>query len=200
MAGNAALSVGVLALQGAFREHVRMLHSLGAQAREVRLPGDLEGLQGLILPGGESTTISRLMTDYALWDPVRQFAAAGGGVWGTCAGAIMLARTIEGVSPNLGTQPGLELLDITVRRNAFGRQVDSFAVPLEVRGLDGPFPAVFIRAPLIERAGPEVEVLATQAGGAVLVRRGRVMASSFHPELTTDSRLHSLFLAGLSQL
>lgn len=194
------MNIGVLALQGAFREHKRVLATLGVNAVEVRLPADLAGLNGLILPGGESTTICRLMTDFGLWQPIREFHKRGGALWGTCAGAILLARDVEGVSPNLGEQPSLDLLDITIRRNAFGRQVDSFDVPLQIKGLPEPFPAVFIRAPVIERVGVGVEVLAEHEGNVVLARAGRVMASSFHPELSGDSRLHELFLALVAEL
>ncbi|EYB67698.1 glutamine amidotransferase subunit PdxT [Deinococcus phoenicis] len=187
--------IGVLALQGAFREHRQRLESLGAPVREVRLPGDLVGLGGLVIPGGESTTIARLMTDFGLWAPVRDFHAAGGAIWGTCAGAILLAREVGGAPPQFGGhQDSLALMDLTVRRNAFGRQVDSFHTPLDVRGLTAPFPAVFIRAPVIERVGEGVEILARHAGQIVLARQGRLLASSFHPELTPDARLHALFL------
>lgn len=187
--------VGVLALQGAFREHRLRLEALGARVREVRLPADLAGLGGLVLPGGESTAIARLMTAAGLWTPVREFHASGGALWGSCAGLILLAREVEGAPPQFGGhQDSLGLLDAAARRNAFGRQVDSFRAPLDVRGLDSPFPAVFLRAPVIERPGPGVEVLATYAGRAVLVRQGRVLACAFHPELTPDPRLHELFL------
>lgn len=187
------MKIGVLALQGAFREHVQMLRAIGVEPSEVRLAGDLDGLDGLILPGGESTTMCRLMTDFGLWSPVRAFHAAGRALWGTCAGAILLANEVAGVSPNLGGQPSLELLNVTIRRNAFGRQVDSFTTDIAVKGLEEDFPAVFIRAPVFTRVGPEVEVLADLDGQTVLVRQGRVVASSFHPELSGDSRLHELF-------
>lgn len=191
----AAPRIGVLALQGAFREHRQRLESLGARVSEVRLPTDLAGLDGLVLPGGESTTIARLMTDFGLWEPLRAFHASGGALWGTCAGAILLARGVRGAPPQFGGQQrSLAVMDLTVRRNAFGRQVDSFEVPLEIRGLDASFPAVFIRAPVIEAAGPQVEVLARHAGQIVLARQGRLLASAFHPELTSDLRLHALFL------
>jgi len=187
--------IGVLALQGAFREHRQRLESLGARVSEVRLPADLADLDGLVLPGGESTTIARLMTDFGLWAPLRDFHAAGGALWGTCAGAILLAREVRGAPPQFGGQQrSLALMDLTVRRNAFGRQVDSFGVPLAVQGLDSPFSAVFIRAPVIEEVGEGVQVLARHAGQIVLARQGRLLASSFHPELTPDSRLHALFL------
>ncbi len=176
-----------MALQGAFREHRLALQSLGAPVREVRLPGDLEGLAGLVMPGGESTTMTQLLLEYGLDQPLRDF---GGAVWGTCAGAILLAREIAGAPQ----QFSLGLLDMRVRRNAYGRQRDSFEEPLSVEGLDEPFPAVFIRAPVIEEVSPGVEVLAEREGAPVLVRSGRLLASTFHPELSGDSRLHALFL------
>ncbi|AFZ69110.1 pyridoxal 5'-phosphate synthase glutaminase subunit PdxT [Deinococcus peraridilitoris] len=188
------MNIGVLALQGAFREHRRLLEQLGASVREVRLPTDLQGLSGLIIPGGESTTMGKLMLDYGLREPLRAFAAQGHAVWGTCAGAILLARDIRGVPPQFGTQPSLDLLDMTVRRNAFGRQVDSFEESLQIEGLESSFPAVFIRAPVIESVGARVNVLARHQGQIVLVRQGALLASSFHPELTHDTRLHELFL------
>ncbi|AWN23135.1 pyridoxal 5'-phosphate synthase glutaminase subunit PdxT [Deinococcus irradiatisoli] len=189
-----APQIGVLALQGAFREHKRLLETQGAQVREVRLPHQLEGLSGLILPGGESTTIGNLMVEYNLIPAIQDFHASGGVVFGTCAGAILLARTIHGTPPQFGAQPSLDLMDITVKRNAFGRQVDSFRTPLEVSGFKTPFPAVFIRAPIIEAVGEEVEVLSRHQGQIVLARSGRLLAGSFHPELTGDPRIHELFL------
>ena len=194
---GAVPEVGVLALQGAYREHAARLRSLGAPVREVRLAGDLDGLAGLVLPGGESTTMVRLMNEYALWAPLRDFHARGGALWGTCAGAILLAAEVTGTSPAAPAQPSLGLIDVTVQRNAFGRQLDSFTTPLDVVGLHAPFPAVFIRAPVITHAGPGVEVLARHGGETVLARQGRVLASSFHPELTPDARLHELFLGML---
>lgn len=194
MSDRLSLKVGVLALQGAFREHRRMLESLGAQVREVRLPADLEGLAGLVIPGGESTTMGKLMMDYGLRDPIRDFHAAGGAIFGTCAGAILLSTQVLGAPPQFGHQPSLSLMDISVQRNAFGRQVDSFQTSLEVTGLDMPFPAMFIRAPVIGAVGAGVQVLARQGGQVVLARQGRLLASSFHPELTDDPRIHGLFL------
>ncbi|WP_291427832.1 pyridoxal 5'-phosphate synthase glutaminase subunit PdxT [Deinococcus sp.] len=185
--------IGVLALQGAFREHRRRLESLGVGVTEVRLGSDLHGLSGLILPGGESTTMARLMTEYALWEPVRAFHAAGGHLWGTCAGAILLSREVQGAPPQFGRQDSLNLLDVTVQRNAFGRQIDSFTTELTVRGLNNGFAAVFIRAPAFSRVGEGVEVLASHGEQAVMVRSGRVTATAFHPELTPDVRLHALF-------
>ena len=186
--------IGVLALQGAFREHRQRLESLGVAVTEVRLGSDLHGLSGLILPGGESTTMARLMTEYALWEPVRAFHAAGGHLWGTCAGAILLSREVQGAPPQFGRQDSLNLLDVTVQRNAFGRQIDSFTTDLPVRGLDSGFAAVFIRAPAFPRVGDGVEVLASYGEQAVMVRSGRVIASAFHPELTPDVRLHAMFV------
>ncbi len=187
---GAGLVVGVLALQGDFREHRLMLERLGARTREVRKPADLAGLHGLIIPGGESTTIHKLMTAYELAGPIQEFAAAGGVVYGTCAGLITVARdTVEGAPPTLG------LMDIVARRNAFGRQVRSFEADLEVEGLrSGPLRAVFIRAPWVESAGPRVEVLATWEGHIVAAREGGVLVTAFHPELTDDARLHELFI------
>ncbi|WP_221088805.1 pyridoxal 5'-phosphate synthase glutaminase subunit PdxT [Deinococcus aquaedulcis] len=192
--------VGVLALQGAFREHRARLEALGAAVAEVRLPGDLAGLSGLILPGGESTTMARLMGEFGLWAPVRDFHAAGGHLWGTCAGAILLAREVQGAPPQFGHQDSLALLDVTVQRNAFGRQIDSFTTDLKLEGLDAPLPAVFIRAPAFARVGEGVQVLATHEGQTVAVQQGRVLATAFHPELTGDLRLHELFLNRLRTL
>ncbi len=188
------MNIGVLALQGAFREHRRMVERLGVDVTEVRLPADLAGLSGLIIPGGESTTMGKLMLDYGLKEPIQNFYAAGGAVFGTCAGAILLSRTVLGAPPQFGHQPSLDLMDISVQRNAFGRQVDSFQTELDIAGLQGPFPAMFIRAPVIGAVGEGVEVLARHEGRVVLARQGRLLASSFHPELTGDTRVHELFL------
>jgi len=194
------LRIGVLALQGAFREHRRMLERLGAEVCEVRLPADLDGLAGLVIPGGESTTMGKLMLDYGLRDPIRDFHAAGGAIFGTCAGAILLSREVLGAPPQFGHQPGLELMDLSVQRNAFGRQVDSFQTDLDVSGLGSPFPAMFIRAPVIGAVGEGVQVLARYGGQVVLAREGRLLASSFHPELTDDARIHELFLSMVQQM
>ena len=187
-------SIGVLALQGAFREHKRLLQTLGAEVSEVRLPHQLDGLTGLILPGGESTTIGKLMVEYGLIEAVQAFHAGGGAIFGTCAGAILLARTIHGTPPQSGVQPSLSLMDITVQRNAFGRQIDSFRTTLDISTFETPFPAVFIRAPIIESVGEGVDVLARHNGQIVLARSGNLLAGSFHPELTGDARVHELFL------
>ncbi len=187
--------VGVLALQGDFREHKAVLRALGVEAKEVRKPEHLEGLKALIVPGGESTTIGKLARAFGLEEAVRRRVEEGSlALFGTCAGAIWLAREILGYPD----QPRLGALDVAVERNAFGRQVESFREELEIQGL-GPFPGVFIRAPLFRRLGPRVEVLARLGEDPILVREGRILASSFHPELTGDPRLHRFFLelAGL---
>lgn len=187
--------IGVLALQGAFREHARMLRSLGAAVREVRLPSHLEGLDGLVIPGGESTSIGRLMTAYRLLGPLREFALARP-VMATCAGLIVLAERLNGG----GRQPLLEILDVVVERNGYGRQVDSFEAPVDllppvVEGAD-PFMGVFIRAPRIVSVGPRTRVIATVPDDEpVGVLEGHILALTFHPELTSDSRLHEFFLS-----
>jgi 5'-phosphate synthase pdxT subunit len=173
------LRIGVLAVQGNFREHADVLRRLGAEPVEVRLPAELDGLDGLILPGGESTAITRLMRLYGLDEALRTFDAP---IFGTCAGMIVLDRE------HLG------LADITVRRNAFGRQVRSFEADIDVGHGDEPVRAVFIRAPWIDDAGPDVEVLAEVDGHPVLARQGRILVAAFHPELTDDTRIHELFL------
>mgnify|MGYP005847907257 FL=1 len=187
-------TIGVLALQGAFVEHEQVLRGLGAEVREVRLPHQLQDLDGLIIPGGESTTIGKLATEYGLVEPIREMARAGVPIWGTCAGMIILAKEVTGHE-----QPLVGVMDIVVRRNAFGRQVDSFVEDLQVPAFgEGarPFPGVFIRAPLIESVGPAVEVLARlPEGGIVAARQGNLLATAFHPELTGDPRFHRYFLA-----
>jgi len=173
------LRIGVLALQGNFREHAAMLRRIGAQPVEVRKPEQLDGLDGLVIPGGESTTFMRLMQLYGLDEAIKSY---GGPVFGTCAGMIVLDRD------HLG------LVDVSVRRNAFGRQVASFETDLDVAGEDEPMRAVFIRAPWVEDVGSDVEVLAVVDGRPVLARQGRFLVASFHPELTDDTRLHERFL------
>lgn len=189
-------TVGVLALQGAFIEHINTLRALGVGAVEVRLPQQLDALDALIIPGGESTTIGKLADTYALLEPLRRFSAAKP-VWGTCAGMIMLARDIGRAQPLIG------VMDIAVNRNAFGRQVDSFETDLPIPALGpAPFRAVFIRAPIVSGVADGVEVLARLDGGQIVaVRQGRWLATAFHPELTPDDRLHRYFVtdvAGLS--
>lgn len=185
--------IGVLALQGAFIEHENVLARLGVRPVEVRLPEHLEGLDGLIIPGGESTTMGLLAQKWGLLEPLRAFARSGRPIWGTCAGMILLAKEVVDGVPG---QPILGLMDITVRRNAFGRQVDSFEADLEIPALGNPpFHAVFIRAPIIERVGPGVDVLASlEDGTAVAVQQGNLLATAFHPELTGDVRFHRYFL------
>ncbi len=188
------MKIGVLALQGDFAEHQVMLETLGAEVVQVRLPEHLNGLSGLIIPGGESTTIGKLATAYGLMEPLRSFGQKQA-IWGTCAGAIFLAKDAH------RPQPLLALMDIVIERNAFGRQVDSFEVDLKVPGLDPdekkdvPFHAVFIRAPLIESVGKGVEVISTlEDGRIVAARQGKLLATSFHPELTRDNRFHRYFM------
>jgi 5'-phosphate synthase pdxT subunit len=191
-----SVKIGVLAIQGDFREHQQVLNSLGVEVVQVRLPKHLEGLAGLIVPGGESTTIGMLAREYGLEEAVRERVQADTlAVWGTCAGAIWLARRISQY-PN---QPRLGCMDITIQRNGYGRQVDSFEADLQVRGLSEPFRAFFIRAPLILEVGPEVDVLAEYQGMPVLVQAGRLWASTFHPELAGDARLHDIFVRCLSK-
>jgi len=191
--------IGVLALQGDFEAHCRTLRGLGVEAVEVRRPNQLEDLNGLVLPGGESTTLLNLMQDGPWFEELRKYHERGGAILATCAGAILLSREVR----NPG-QPSLGLLDAVIQRNGFGRQVDSFEAELEVEGYDGPLHAVFIRAPRFLELGPGVDVLARLGGEhvgelvesaePVLVRQGRILAGTFHPELTADSRLHRQFV------
>jgi 5'-phosphate synthase pdxT subunit len=188
------MQVGVLALQGDFIEHQRIMASLGADVRQVRLPDHLEGLRGLVIPGGESTTIGKLAVDFGLMDPLREFGKDHA-LWGTCAGSIFLSKDAA------RSQPLLNLMDIKVARNAFGRQVDSFEIDLQMSCLGqgdeepAPFHAIFIRAPLIQSTGAGVQVLASLPDGRVVAaRQNRWLATSFHPELTDDPRFHQYFL------
>ena len=189
------MKIGVLALQGAFIEHEQALQRIGVEAREVRLPEHLEGLDGLIIPGGESTTIGKLAVQYGLMEPIRAMAAAGKLLWGTCAGMIFMAKDVGRDQPLLG------LMDVTVQRNAFGRQVDSFETDLDVPAIitpenKRPFHAIFIRAPFIESVGAGVDVLAALSNGAIVAaRQGRLLATSFHPELAYDDRFHRYFVS-----
>jgi 5'-phosphate synthase pdxT subunit len=184
------MKVGVLALQGAFREHIRMLRALGAEAVEIRLPSELDEVDGLVIPGGESTTMRKLMADFGLVDPIREFAASGNPVFGTCAGLIVMAERLGGRRQEL-----LGLIDIDVERNAYGRQVDSREADISGDALGPePFHAVFIRAPQILSTGPGVEPLARYQGKVVLARQKNVLVATFHPELTGDARIHALFL------
>ncbi|MBI2165681.1 MAG: pyridoxal 5'-phosphate synthase glutaminase subunit PdxT [Chloroflexi bacterium] len=185
------MTIGVLALQGDFAEHLQALQELGVPVREVRLPEDLEQVDALIIPGGESTTIANLMDIYQLREPVRRRALEGMPLWGTCAGLILLAKRLVQDRPQT-----LGLMDIGVNRNAYGRQVDSFEADLSVPAMQGgPFHAVFIRAPLVFHVGDDVQVVAELPGhGPVAMRQGNLLATAFHPELTHDQRFHQLFL------
>jgi len=186
------MKVGVVALQGAFREHREVLEALGVEAVDVRVPEQLGALDALILPGGESTTMSKLLDTSGLRAPVAELLADGLPVFGTCAGMILLAREVVDGRPD---QESFGIVDVAVRRNAYGRQRDSFEAPLDVAGLaGGPFPGVFIRAPRLESVGPDVQVLATHDRHPVLARQGRAFVASFHPELSGDLRLHEQFL------
>ncbi|NQX62022.1 pyridoxal 5'-phosphate synthase glutaminase subunit PdxT [Paenibacillus qinlingensis] len=186
--------IGVLALQGAVAEHIRGIKKAGAEGVVVKRIEQLAELDGIILPGGESTTIGKLMRTYGFIDALREFSAAGKPVFGTCAGLIVIAKEITGQP-----EAHLELMDITVARNAFGRQRESFETDLPIKGIDENVRAVFIRAPLIEKVGPDVDVLATYDGQIVAARQGHLLAASFHPELTDDFRLHSYFLDMVKQ-
>ena len=187
------MRIGVLALQGAFIEHIHMLRALGADAVEVRLPEQLHDLDGLIIPGGESTTIGKIAVQYHLIEPIRKMIAQGKPVWGTCAGMIMLAKDVG------MRQPLVSMMDVKVKRNAFGRQVDSFEIDLNIPAINddntAPFHAIFIRAPLMESVGKHVQVLATLDDGTIVAaRQDNMLATSFHPELTADARFHKYFL------
>jgi pyridoxal 5'-phosphate synthase pdxT subunit len=188
------MKIGVLAIQGDFAEHSVMLKRLGAEVVEVRLPGQLDGLDGLIIPGGESTTIGKLAVDYCLLEPLREYAKAHA-IWGTCAGAIFLSKDARRDQPLLGS------MDITVERNAFGRQVDSFEADLDIEPLkqatrsETPYHAIFIRAPIIESVQGEARVLSSLPDGRIVAaQEGKLLATSFHPELTQDTRFHEYFL------
>ena len=187
--GDHTMRIGVLALQGDFEEHCIVLKRLGVEAREVRLPEELEGLDGLIMPGGESTTIGKLARQYGLDRPLKDLAGSLA-MWGTCGGLVFMARDVGMDQPVLG------IMDMVVQRNAFGRQVDSFEEDLNIHGVEGgPFHGVFIRAPVITEVGARLEVLGRiKDGRVVAVRQARLMATSFHPELTNDDRLHRYFL------
>ncbi len=191
-AGSSQLTtVGVLALQGAFQRHIEAIETCGATARAIKLPDQLEGLDGLILPGGESTAMSLLLGANGMTEPLRAAIAGGLPVFGTCAGMILMAETVlDGRSD----QVQLSKVPITVRRNGYGRQIASFEADIPIEGDSDPYRAVFIRAPKVEAVGDDVEVLASVDGDPVLIRHGKVLASAFHPELTDDLRLHQLFL------
>ena len=185
------MTTGILALQGDFREHAEMLAGIGRTSREVRRPEQLDALDSLIIPGGESTTIARLILRYGFTEPLRAFCASGRPVWGTCAGAILLAKRVDALD-----RRGIETMDMTVARNAFGRQVDSFEADVAMTGIaGGPFRAIFIRAPVIAALGAGVEALGRlEDGRIVAARQGNLLATAFHPELGGDARLHEYFL------
>ncbi len=193
---NARPKIAVVAMQGDFEKHLQMLARLGAEAFPARMPADIEKADGIVLPGGESTTIGKLLARYGVDEAIKTAAGQGKAVYGTCAGLILLAREIAPGTGERGGQPTLGLLDITVARNAFGRQVDSFEAALDIPAL-GPEPlrAVFIRAPFVVQAGPDVQTLASYEGKSVFVRQGNILGSAFHPELTEDDRAHRLFLS-----
>lgn len=191
---TAGLRVGVLALQGAFDAHQKRLIEIGVDAPLIRTPLDLESVDAVVLPGGESTTMSRLLTTSGLFDALEDRFADGMPVFGTCAGMILCATDVlDGRSD----QRGFDLIDLTVRRNGYGRQLESFESDINVVGLDEPFHAVFIRAPFVERVGDDVEILASLDGVAVLARNRRCTVAAFHPELTNDVRLHEIFVSSL---
>ena len=189
--------IGILALQGAFRAHELALRKCGARTQQVRTPDDLDRVDALVMPGGESTTMSHLLATSNLFDPIAKRLSDEMPVFGTCAGMILLAENVFDARPD---QRSFEALDIDVRRNAYGRQIDSFESDLTVADLDGAFHAVFIRAPRVERIGAGVEVLAAHDGDPVLVRQGRMLAASFHPELTPDARIHERFLSMVTEV
>lgn len=191
MAGR-GLTVGVLALQGAVREHLQMIESCGVRASAVKRPSGLDGVSALVIPGGESTTIGKLIDEYGFAGPIRSMAEEGKPIYGTCAGLIIVAKHVKGRHATL-----LGLADVTVERNAFGRQVDSFEVDLPISGIedeDRPFRAVFIRAPVIEETGPGVTAMAAVEQGVVMARDRNILLGAFHPELTDDTRVHRYFL------
>lgn len=193
-AGNISLmskKIGVLALQGAFQKHLDMIKKLGVEAEEIRTADDLDSIDGLIIPGGESTVIAKLLIKNDIMNPVLERVKSGMGVYGTCAGMILLANRVEE-----SDQPLLNLMNITVKRNAYGRQKESFEASFEIKGFtDGPFSGIFIRSPKITACTKNIEVLAEFGGTPVLIRENKLLASSFHPELTDDTRIHRLFLS-----
>lgn len=195
---HSALHIGILALQGDFSAHQNALEALGARVRLIRAPEDLDGLDGLLLPGGESTVMSRLCERYGLFEPLRACIDAGMPTFGTCAGLIFLARQLSGASQNFA-QRSLESLDLIVARNAYGSQIDSFEAEISVPSLQITVRGVFIRAPRIESVGKEVEILATHENAPVLVRQGAILALSFHPEIAGERRLHQMWLDSIPQ-
>jgi len=183
------MKIGILAVQGAFREHAQIVSGLGAETVLVKQRQHLDGVDGLVFPGGESTSIGRLMREYGLIDPIRDMAKSGTPMFGTCAGMIIMANRIQGEA-----EPHLGLMDVEVNRNSFGRQKDSFEADLQIQGIVGDFPAVFIRAPHIAAVGADVKILSHYGERIVAVQQDNLLAISFHPELTGDSRIHAYFL------
>jgi len=189
------VKIGVLSLQGDVREHLNILNKIGVEGVRVRTRDELEELSGLIIPGGESTTIGKLLKRFNLLDIIREKIEKGLPVFGTCAGFILLAKEIE---PETG-QPRIGVLNVKIKRNAFGRQIDSHEVDLEIKGFDKPFHAVFIRAPIVEKVGENVEILSRTDRGIVFVRQKNILGASFHPELTEDTRIHEMFIKTIKE-
>ena len=189
------MKIGVLSLQGDVREHLNILNKIGVEGVRVRTRDELEKVSGLIIPGGESTTIGKLLKRFNLLDIIREKIEKGLPVFGTCAGFIVLAKEIE---PETG-QPRIGVLNVKIRRNAFGRQIDSHEVDLEIKGFDKPFHAVFIRAPIVEKVGENVEILSRTDRGVVFVRQKNILGASFHPELTEDTRIHEMFIKTIKE-
>lgn len=199
-ARGAGRNIAVVAMQGDYQKHIDRLRDLGANAFAARTPDEVEKADAVVLPGGESTTIGKLLARYGVDEAIRRAAEAGKPIYGTCAGMILLAREIAAATGERGGQPTLGLLDITVARNAFGRQVDSFEANLDIAEIGGdPVHAVFIRAPIVVDAGDTVKTLATYDGKTVFVRQGAILGSSFHPELTDDDRVHRYFVSMLEE-
>lgn len=189
------MKIGVLSLQGDVREHLNILNKIGVEGVRVRTRDELEKVSGLIIPGGESTTIGKLLKRFNLLDIIREKIEKGLPVFGTCAGFILLAKEIE---PETG-QPRIGVLNVKIRRNAFGRQINSHEVDLEIKGFDKPFHAVFIRAPIVEKVGENVEILSRTDRGVVFVRQKNILGASFHPELTEDTRIHEMFIKTIKE-
>jgi len=189
------VKIGVLSLQGDVREHLNILNKIGVEGVRVRTRDELEKVSGLIIPGGESTTIGKLLKRFNLLDIIREKIEKGLPVFGTCAGFILLAKEIE---PETG-QPRIGVLNVKIRRNAFGRQINSHEVDLEIKGFDKPFHAVFIRAPIVEKVGENVEILSRTDRGVVFVRQKNILGASFHPELTEDTRIHEMFIKTIKE-
>lgn len=189
------MKIGILALQGAFLEHKKCLEKLGCQVSEIRLPEQLNEIQGLIIPGGESTTIGKLMNDFALYEPIIKRVEEGMPIFGTCAGMILLAKDIYS-----SDQPRLGVMDVCVKRNAFGRQVDSFQTMIDIPVLGNSYPAVFIRAPYFWEIQPNVSILAEHENKIIMARQGNILACAFHPELTEDLRVHEYFVNMIREL